>query len=290
MFRTLPLLLLLATGCGGPEAPSAPRDPALIEQALRTALQQQDLERSYDLFVELLGPPRDSSLWYLTKDLPPYRPDPAIVERDVPLLREAYCATVLDKVMSLLDDPAPREDATMWFKRCDVLGHPTFASADLERRRLAVRRYLQLETLAHTNAKFAPHEGPRIVAFVDDFALGEAVLESMLRRWQREHGPRGLRVSVVPLVGRGIRSGMRRLPAESEEAEVAAIHARARALGLTARPPLSRRWEWLWAHGARVHANFLFFADADGRIVARLSGLILDPTAFEETVQRLVSR
>ena len=299
MFRVLiTLLCLFVAACGEqptdrpvPTAAERAPDYERIKQQLRDAMSQQDLDRSHELLVELLGPPEPLSRLLHTMQLPEGKEtgDTKLVARDAPLLREAFCDTVMQRVIALTDGPSPSGAAKAWLKRLEFMGHPTLVSVDMLERYSGLQKYVGWERLDERHLPLGAHRGPQIVVVCDHFTLGEAVLESMLRRWQREHKARGLRVCVVPLTGRGIRVGMRHVEATPEQ-EVEAIHARAKELGLT---PVDTPWAssgWLEGMGLDPKGNLMLLLDADHRIVARLSGLILDPTAFEETVQRLVTR
>jgi hypothetical protein len=123
-----------------------------------------------------------------------------------------------------------------------------------------------------------PH--PAVIAVADHFQLGEPVLPSVLQRWAK-----GISVQVRTLRTGQVRIGMRRTPVGREEEE-AALAARVRELGLEV-------WGSIEDDGGNDHAlpkgvgAAVFVVDADGRLVARMSGKALDPRPLDPVVARL---
>ena len=151
----------------------------------------------------------------------------------------------------------------------------------------AARRWVSLEDAAALGPALAPHDGPRIVVLAEDFALGDAVLASVLGRWAEEGASGALRVGVVPIRTGHVRRGLRREAATPEEEE--------RSLARRIVAPVAREpGAWRPADGARLglpplHVGILAF-DRQGRLAARLSGLGVEPRALDAVVQRLASR
>ncbi len=216
------------------------------------------------------------------------------------LYREALVASLVDQAFAKIDGPqeaGPRWNRGWVLAACAARGYycesdPEFdpeLDPDLEARLAGLVRYGELWSLDESGLKLPAHEGPQIVVLVDHFALGEAVLEGMLRRWQREHKAQRLRVGIVPITGRGVRVGIRRVPA-TPDGERAAIQKQADALGLHVLETSTDPVEWLQQHGLSADHNILLLFNEKGLLAGRLAGRILDPTAFEEAVQRLVTR
>ena len=115
----------------------------------------------------------------------------------------------------------------------------------------------------------------------DHFGLGEDILPSVLRRWARR-----LPVGVVGLRTGAVRVGIRRVPVAPEE-EARALGARIAELGL-------REEGLVEAEAARKALGLgegataaVFVFGADDRIVARLSGRVLDPRVLDAALDRL---
>lgn len=143
------------------------------------------------------------------------------------------------------------------------------------------------------NARLLGASGPRVLVFADDFTLGEVVFAGVLERWQRDGRDGGLRVLVVPVVRGQVRMGLRLIPAESVEEELASIRTRCRSIGLeVAGAPEERastsQLETWWGLGAQDVA--ILVIDTEGRIVGRMAGTNLDPRPLDRVIQRLVSR
>lgn len=151
-----------------------------------------------------------------------------------------------------------------------------------------LERWVALDRLEGLGLVLPAHAGPRVVAIVDTFALGEAVLPSVLGRWQRQHRDKGLQVTLVPVRTGQVRVGLRRVPVERPAEEQAVFRAAAKAGKLTIAPatdPALAR-----SFGRDQGHCLLVLADRRGRIVARLSGHTLDPLSLEALLQRVVSR
>lgn len=140
--------------------------------------------------------------------------------------------------------------------------------------------------------RFSPAvtSGPWVLVFADDFALGEGVFLSVLERWQRDGADAGLRVEVVPIRTGQVRVGIRRLPAESADEELASIAQRAKSAGLSLAPGKGVPAPRLTAIGLGPQETALLVVDAAGRIVGRLSGTNVDPRALDLVIERLISR
>ncbi|MDJ0974500.1 MAG: hypothetical protein QNJ98_08590 [Planctomycetota bacterium] len=148
--------------------------------------------------------------------------------------------------------------------------------------------WVNLKQIGRIPGRLMFHKGPRVVALVDDFALGEAILPQVLGRWQRDLGPMGLRVSVVPLLTGKIRVGLRRLRAQDEKAEVDSIRNRLIAYKVIVEQPAPAD---VRSHiGLEAGKCALFVADRKGQIVARMTGPTIDPRTLETVVQRVASR
>lgn len=146
---------------------------------------------------------------------------------------------------------------------------------------------------------------PWIVAFADDFALGEVLFTEVLGRWQREGEEAGLRIEIVPVLRGHVRVGIRRMPADSVEEELASMRARIDAAGLflAGSTPQSRLAdlsathgqpgvgrEALEALGLDPQELLVLLIDARGRIVARLAGKQPELRDLDPVLQRLISR
>ncbi len=127
-----------------------------------------------------------------------------------------------------------------------------------------------------------------LVAITDDFQLGESLFLEVLKQWGENHAEERFDRLVVPLLRGQVRYGLRLVPVESDEAELASIAKRCGEAGLARATPLPV--ERLGALGLRVGEAALVLADGEGRIVARLSGRNLDPRILEPALQRLLSR
>ena len=137
---------------------------------------------------------------------------------------------------------------------------------------------------------------PMVVVLADDFALGEIIFQSVLGRWVRDGADAGLVGVLIPIKRGQVRFGMRRVTAESEAQEVAAIEedaAKARLVttwdedaGLFA-APFDEGAKLAKAMGLEKQEVGLLLIDAKGRIVARMSGTGIDPRALDPVVQKL---
>lgn len=141
--------------------------------------------------------------------------------------------------------------------------------------------------------KPAPRRGaarptPCVLVVADDFALGESVFIGVLERWQRDGKPAGLEVRVLPVFNGQVRMGIRRVPAEEDEAR-ASIEERVARAGLVNDGAVVRG-EALQAVGLGPQEAVVLVANADGRIIARQSGRSPDPRELDVVVEKLISR
>jgi hypothetical protein len=157
---------------------------------------------------------------------------------------------------------------------------------DIERVALA-RAYVGLldDPLAwrtHLSDASFPPAGPQIVVLSDDFALGEAVLPSVVKRWVAT----GIPVSLVARSTGEIREGIRREPT-LPITESRRFGKRAMDMGvplaatIVAGSPADR------AVGLTGAGAAVIVVDAEGRAVALASGPTLDPRPLDPVVARL---
>jgi hypothetical protein len=158
----------------------------------------------------------------------------------------------------------------------------------LRRRAAGTVAWVDLDAAADCPGPLPPHAGPRVVAYVDDFLLGEATLPSVLARWAREGEDGRLQVLVVPVRRGLVREGVRvREATEAEEA--AAIRRRLEGTGIVQGPAVAAATaaERL---GLDAEAGAILVVSRDGRVVARRRGRVLDPRDLEGAVQRVAGR
>ena len=165
-----------------------------------------------------------------------------------------------------------------------------------DRRRLErVRAWLGTGTasglpgISGTTAR--PEAGAWVLVYADDYVLGEVRFTDVLARWQRE----GAQVDLLPVLRGQVRMGMRLVPAESQEAELAALRSSAERAGLrVARgadmPAGGIPGERLEGLGFGPQEVLVVVVGPKGRIVGRLAGINPDLHALDPVVQRLVSR
>jgi hypothetical protein len=146
------------------------------------------------------------------------------------------------------------------------------------------RAYVALAVDPHAWRAFLPTgipEGACAVVVSDDFALGEPILPSVMKRWSKS--------MPVVLVGRQtgeVREGMRRAKAgPMEEARV--FGRRARELGVKLAGLLEAGSKEEQALGISGPGAWVLLVDREGRLVARLSGIVLDPRPLDPVVRRL---
>jgi len=135
----------------------------------------------------------------------------------------------------------------------------------------------------------AEHEGPRVVFYVDDFHLGEALLQSVGARWAREGEKGMLRVSVLPILRGKLRGGTRRIHAE-RGAEIAGLARDVARIGLELEPGVLTGRDAQAKLGLGKIEGALVILDRHGRIVGRMTGAILDPRPLNTRVEKVTSR
>ncbi len=203
------------------------------------------------------------------------------------ILREGFVDAAVRIARTAIEGPAP--DRAQALAAAGAAGLAlSDESEELQAGIAAARRWVKLRQLDTALVPLANHEGPRVVALVDDFALGEAILPSVLGRWQRDLSPMGLRVSVVPFLTGTVRVGIRRLRAQDARAELDSIRNR-----LIARRVMVEKAAATDLHdklGLEAGRCALFVIDRKGKIVARISGPTLDPRQLETVVQKVASR
>ncbi len=153
----------------------------------------------------------------------------------------------------------------------------------------AAQRWVLLRRIQDARLGVPSSGPPQIVLLTDDFALGEAVLPGVLKRWARDGKSYGLEIRIVPLWRDFVRLRTRRIPATTQE-EGAAIQRRAKEIGATVMPTAERSEALERELGLRPKQNALFVVDRDGIIVARMTGFTIDPRELEAVVQRVLSR
>lgn len=200
------------------------------------------------------------------------------------VVRAGFQSAALRAAWEQIEGPAPDRSAALAALDLASIVQPTSDDEVVTR----VERYVRLSQIDGVAADLSAHDGPRVVALVDDFALGETILPQVLGRWQRDLGSMGLRVSVVPLLTGHVRVGIRRLRAQDAQAELDSIRNRVIAYQIHVEAPASEGVRG--AIGLEDGACALFVADRKGRIVARLSGPTIDPRPLETVVQRVASR
>ncbi|MHC5010713.1 MAG: hypothetical protein ACYTG6_07135, partial [Planctomycetota bacterium] len=99
------------------------------------------------------------------------------------------------------------------------------ADPEMRSQLAGVTNWVTIDALADLPGTLGDHVGPRVVAYADDFNLGEPWLLPVLGRWAAEGAEGGLRVGVVPIYRGTVRQGIRRIPATAG-AEHEAIAAR----------------------------------------------------------------
>lgn len=203
------------------------------------------------------------------------------------ILREGFVDAAVRIARTAIEGPTP--DRAQAVAAAGTAGMALEdAAGEAEAGITAARRWIDLRELDEPLVSLASHDGPRIVALVDDFALGEAILPSVLGRWQRDLGPMGLRVSVVPFLTGTVRVGIRRLQAQDAKAEVDSIRNRLIARKVKVEQPAA---DDLHAQlGLEAGRCALFVIDRKGKILARISGPTIDPRKLETVVQRVASR
>jgi hypothetical protein len=122
-------------------------------------------------------------------------------------------------------------------------------------------------------------KGRQVVVFSDDFALGEDVLASVLRRWAQS----GVPVSLVGRLTGEVREGVRHEKAGAM-GEQRRFTRRAQDLGATFVGAIPAGGEEERALGLRGPGAWVFVVDAESRLVGRASGLVLDPRPLESLV------
>jgi hypothetical protein len=211
----------------------------------------------------------------------------------VSLLAEAVVESGGELARSLVEGPAPdvlrAKESVALAQR--VAGD--FATDDSEIELPAIARYVSLADapldLATTVTGLLPVDGPRVVAFTDDFQLGEPVLASVLRRWSK-----GIPVTLVGRLTGKARSGIRRVPVTSSNEERALLRAHAKAAGLSvggfvARDGVEESRLGFATEGASAPGVIVFVLDREHHLVARLSGNSLDPRPLDPVIARLVT-
>ena len=162
--------------------------------------------------------------------------------------------------------------------------------ADSDRPALeAAQRWILLRRIKDARLGVASAGPPQIVLLTDDFALGEAVLPSVLKRWARDGKTYGLEIVLIPLWRGFVRMRTRRVTASLEE-ESAAIRQRAKTIGATMLPTAKSGETHERELGMVPGTNALLVVDRKGIIVARMTGFTIDPRELEDVVQRVLSR
>ena len=311
-------LLLLVASCGEPAAPPPPT-PAEALSAVRAAHRRGDADevaRRLEAWPEggayaEASESRVALTWRIRARLEAGRLEAA--QRDLGRLIErfggdgispegreldeaAIALGILDehlrRARARVEGPRPAPDAA----RAVLAGIGALADYEDARdteRRLGVTRWIDLATATDLGEALGwsadAHDGPRVLVFTDDFTLGEPVFAGVLERWQRQGKERDLRVGVVPLLRGQVRVNLRRMPAGSEEEELASIRSRAEKHGLALEPGLAGD-AFVRTFAIEPQGVAVIIADADGRILGRLSGRNLDPRGLETVYQRLTSR
>ena len=201
------------------------------------------------------------------------------------VLRSALLDAALQAASDRVDGDRPDRDGAK--QALQVAGRLT---QDNDAPRLQrTQRWVESETLVALDAKgaarLAPHEGPRVVAFLDAFELGEAKVASTLERWANH---KTVRVSLVAIRSDHVRVGIRRVPASRADARRAVAQS-AEAIGATFEATASKR-RWARILGLGHGACAVLVLAADGRIVARLRGRGLGLQRVEGAVQRVATR
>ncbi|MDJ0522384.1 MAG: hypothetical protein QNJ90_09980 [Planctomycetota bacterium] len=188
-----------------------------------------------------------------------------------------------------------RPDVTAAQSALDVAGRMLVPDEKEDHERLAgtrawIERTDVTELLATIGSKapISDKVQATVVVIADDFALGEPLFFEVLKQWRDNHPEARFDRVCVPLLRGQVRFGLRLVPAESEEAELASIDKRCSEAGLAREKPLSV--ERLASLGMVTGEAALLLADGKGRIVARLSGRNIDPRVLEPALQRLLSR
>ncbi len=153
----------------------------------------------------------------------------------------------------------------------------------------AAQRWVLLRRIKDAHLGVASKGPPQIVLLTDDFALGEAVLPGVLKRWAREGKEYGLEITIIPLWRDFVRVRTRRVPATPQE-EGAAINRRAKEMGATVLPTPKSSATHERELGMVPKKNALLVVDRKGVIVARMTGFTIDPRVLEAVVQRVLSR
>jgi hypothetical protein len=156
----------------------------------------------------------------------------------------------------------------------------------------AARRWVGLTALTDLKTPLASHPGPRVLVVGDDYDLAEAYLLAALIRWLAWGSRDGLRVGVLPMHHGFVRMGTRRTPADGREEERGSLERRlaATAPGAVLEPEPPDAAVAAADLGLLGMDSAVLVLDRTGRIVARLSGRNLDPSALDVVVQKVLSR
>jgi hypothetical protein len=150
------------------------------------------------------------------------------------------------------------------------------------------RAWVERTTLADLVGRVETHDGPRVVALLDDFLLGDTVIASVLERWSKEGADSGLRVGVLPILRGHVREGIRRVRVDTAR-ERAHIAARFGKNAVHLEPGVFTDAEAA-AWGVPSGEGAVLLTDRTGRVVARVCSRNPDPRALDEAVQRVLGR